>query len=285
MAKGVVEFKELQGAIVGELLAGGISGDVIIGAAAVYDTVDAGGDRIIPGAFMATLAEKRGKIPLKLQHTAEPVGRIVAHSDEPEALIIKGRFSKTTRARDAKTLFADNLIHGLSIGYVATGVRTGWEGGRKVRELTTIDLMEVSLVDSPMHPQAKLGSAGPVPIQRMRDLIVLAEAKGKQLGSAERRAVAEAKARISNTDLYHEFNKLETMIVAAGRTVDQELAELDAEALAIHKLRMRTDKSYARSQKALELEWLLSKAVQAHHPRDWVLGRLKNMQRQIEGVR
>src|SRR3990170_5962348 len=56
---GKIEFKELPGVVVGELLAGGISGDVVIGAAAVYNTVDAGGDLIVPGAFMATLAEKR----------------------------------------------------------------------------------------------------------------------------------------------------------------------------------------------------------------------------------
>lgn len=121
------------------------------GYAALFGKRDAGRDVIRKGAFARALAERQAPYPLFWQHRPDlPVGwvesvaederglRVIAHIDNPEggaALAVK---------RGAVT--------GLSFGYRARGFTRDQQG----RELTDIDLFEISLVTHPMQHGARV---------------------------------------------------------------------------------------------------------------------------------
>ena len=111
------------------------------GYAAIFDAPDHGGDIVRKGAFARVKPDAR--LPLLRQHdprqrigTVEQVGedeqglRIVAALDPPRAL---------------------KPGQGLSFGYRVRGSAQG-----TYRELTDLDLIEVSVVDHPMQPLARV---------------------------------------------------------------------------------------------------------------------------------
>ncbi|MCW1429158.1 HK97 family phage prohead protease [Novosphingobium sp. JCM 18896] len=121
------------------------------GYAALFDRRDAGRDVIRPGAFARSLAERRERLPLCWQHRPDQrVGwieravedarglRVIARLDDPE-----GRAALALRR---------GAIDGLSFGYRARDFRRDVKG----RELTGIDLFEVSLVTHPMQHAARV---------------------------------------------------------------------------------------------------------------------------------
>ncbi|WP_343061229.1 HK97 family phage prohead protease [Novosphingobium flavum] len=121
------------------------------GYAALFDKRDSGRDVIRPGAFARTLAERRQPLPLYWQHRpdqrigwVETVGedarglRVVAAIDNPEG--------------GAAAALRRGTVTGLSFGYTARQFRRDQTG----RELTDIDLFEVSLVTHPMQDAARV---------------------------------------------------------------------------------------------------------------------------------
>lgn len=105
------------------------------GYAAVFDAVDRSGDVIRRGAFGAV-----GRVPLLWQHGGAPVGVIEAIGEDARGLRVIGRV-------DAGVAVAPGS--GLSFGYRVKGARCGVR-----RELTALELVEVSLVREPMQPLA-----------------------------------------------------------------------------------------------------------------------------------
>ncbi|QYJ08643.1 HK97 family phage prohead protease [Qipengyuania flava] len=123
----------------------------IAGYAALFDRADGARDTIRPGAFSRTLSERRGPYPLYWQHRpdqrigwVETAGedarglRIIAQIDNPD-----GRAAKLLRAR---------AVNGLSFGYRARRYRHTPQG----RELSEIDLFEVSVVTHPLQSEARV---------------------------------------------------------------------------------------------------------------------------------
>ena len=123
----------------------------IAGYAALFDRPDSARDTIRRGAFVRTLAEKRGPYPLYWQHRpeqrigwAEIVGedlrglRVIASIDNPQ-----GRAAKLLRTR---------AVNGLSFGYRARAFRQTPQG----RELADIDLFEISVVTHPLQHGARV---------------------------------------------------------------------------------------------------------------------------------
>lgn len=118
------------------------------GYAAVFDRVDRGGDIIRAGAFAEAL-KAAGEVPLLWQHKAGAViGRIEHLSEDKRGLRV------IARVDDARAggLLRSGKVSGLSFGY---RVRETKSSGAR-RELIGLDLVEVSLVSSPMQPKARV---------------------------------------------------------------------------------------------------------------------------------
>jgi HK97 family phage prohead protease len=118
------------------------------GYAAIFDRPDKGGDVIRRGAFARAL-QRAAEIPLLWQHKAgSVVGRIEHLSEDERGLRVIASVSGQPAAR----LMEAKKIDGLSFGYRVREAKSG--GG--FRELIELDLVEVSLVASPMQPRARV---------------------------------------------------------------------------------------------------------------------------------
>jgi HK97 family phage prohead protease len=124
------------------------------GVGAVYNNVDLGGDKILPGAFKQTLAEGR-QIPVLWQHKSDqPIGAVKV-TDSPQGLMVEGQLlMDLPQAKIAYTLLKAKVINGLSIGYDT--VKSAMNGA--VRELQEIRLWEISVVTFPMNESAQVTS-------------------------------------------------------------------------------------------------------------------------------
>ena len=118
------------------------------GYAAVFGSPDKGGDIVRKGAFARALQTTR-EVPLLWQHRAGAViGRIEHLSEDERGLRVIGAL------RDARAagLIESGKVDGLSFGY---RVREAKSAGVH-RELVELDLVEVSVVASPMQPKARV---------------------------------------------------------------------------------------------------------------------------------
>lgn len=118
----------------------------IAGYAAIFDVPDRGGDVIRKGAF--DKVAKSG-VPLLWQHdTKQRIGFVESLSEDERGLRMIA-----TLDEDAPQSVRDGS--GLSFGYrVESMGRTGADGS--YRELTDLDLVEVSVVTHPMQPAARV---------------------------------------------------------------------------------------------------------------------------------
>ena len=118
------------------------------GYAAIFDRPDRGGDVVRKGAFARTLG-RAGQVPLLWQHKAGAVvGRIEHLSEDERGLRVIASLGDARLAR----LLETKAVDGLSFGYRVREARSA--GG--LRELTELDLVEVSLVAHPMQPKARV---------------------------------------------------------------------------------------------------------------------------------
>ncbi len=113
------------------------------GYAAVFDAVDRGGDVVRRGAFSGAPRA----VPLLWQHGGRAVGAVRVLGEDRHGLRVIGNVDEPRLA----ALVAKGAVTGLSFGYRAHGVRRG-----AVRELTEVELVEVSLVAQPMQRLARV---------------------------------------------------------------------------------------------------------------------------------
>ncbi len=110
-------------------------GERFAGYAAVFDRADRSGDVIRPGAFGAV-----GAVPLYWQHDPRRVaGTIEAIGEDARGLRVIGRAAGVMTGM------------GLSFGYRVRRMRQGTN-----RQLERLELIEVSLVRTPMQPLARV---------------------------------------------------------------------------------------------------------------------------------
>jgi len=123
------------------------------GYAAVFDRPDASGDIVRRGAFARALRQGGERVPLLWQHRPDvPIGRIEHLSEDARGLRVIGRLSAASVvAKEAAALLAEGAVSGLSFGYRVRGAKPGAH-----RELTDLELVEVSLVTMPMQPLARV---------------------------------------------------------------------------------------------------------------------------------
>ena len=122
------------------------------GYAAIFDRPDRGGDVVRPGAFAGALKRGPRAVPLLWQHEAgRPIGRIEYLREDRRGLRVIARLSESGAGREAAALLKEGAVSGLSFGY-----RVREASGANPRELTDLDLVEVSLVTFPMQPKARV---------------------------------------------------------------------------------------------------------------------------------
>ncbi len=120
------------------------------GYAAVFDRVDRGGDVVRKGAFAQAVKAGPERVPLLWQHRpAQPIGRIEQIAEDERGLRVVARLSP--QSTEAAALLKAGALGGLSFGY---RVRSAAHGIH--RELTDLDLVEISLVTFPMQPLARV---------------------------------------------------------------------------------------------------------------------------------
>lgn len=130
------------------------------GYAALFDQVDRGGDVVKRGAFIRSLTgaqsrpgEKR--IPLLYGHNPlKRIGEIEVLAEDAKGLrVIAALHDWTPAARSVAAMVEAGALTGLSFGY---RVQQMEQGPRGTRMLTDLDLIEISLVPTPMQPKARV---------------------------------------------------------------------------------------------------------------------------------
>ena len=122
------------------------------GYAALFDRPDRGGDVVRAGAFERSLKRGARGVPLLWQHRrGRTIGRIEYLREDRRGLRVIARLSDGEAGRRAAALLREGKVAGLSFGY-----RVRKATGRMPRELTEVELLEISLVTVPMQPKARV---------------------------------------------------------------------------------------------------------------------------------
>lgn len=122
------------------------------GYAAIFGRPDRGGDVVRAGAFAAGVRRGPGAVPLLWQHApGRPVGRVEYLKEDRRGLRVIGRLSNGAAGREAAALLKEGAVRGLSFGYRVREAR-----GEGPRELSELELVEISLVTFPMQPRARV---------------------------------------------------------------------------------------------------------------------------------
>lgn len=116
------------------------------GYAALFGRVDRGGDVVRAGAFARSLG-RGASVPLLWEHRGRAIGRVEYLREDKRGLRVIGRVFDARAA----LLVKGGAVAGLSFGYRVRSARGG-----AVRELTDLELVEVSLVSVPMQPLARV---------------------------------------------------------------------------------------------------------------------------------
>lgn len=123
----------------------------LAGYAALFGRRDAERDTIRPGAFARTLAERTEPLPLFWQHRADQrIGWVETAAEDDRGLRVIARIDNPDGGAGAA--LRRGAVTGLSFGYRARAFTRDAAG----RELTEIDLFEVSLVTHPMQHAARV---------------------------------------------------------------------------------------------------------------------------------
>lgn len=129
------------------------------GYGSIHGNVDSCGEKVMPGAFSASLAKhkREGSAVLMLwQHNPDqPIGVWEDLAEDAKGLWGKGRLiTEVQKAREVHALMKRKAIGGLSIGY--REIKVTPDGN--VRNLEELDLYEISPVSFPANRRARIES-------------------------------------------------------------------------------------------------------------------------------
>ena len=132
------------------------NGNRIAGYACAFGNVDLGRDRVLRGAFAASLRRRPAReVRMLYQHDpARPLGRWTRMIEDAHGLWVEGVLADAASAQDVARLLAGGALDGLSIGFRTITARhvSG------VRNIIRADLHEVSVVTFPMNAAARIHS-------------------------------------------------------------------------------------------------------------------------------
>ena len=172
------------------------------GYGAVYGNIDEGGDMITPGAAARSLASwsAKGGLPSMYYNHDRAKGAVGVWdkmSEDQNGLHVEGRIIglDTDEGKMTYARLREGAIKGMSIGYrvPAGGSKMGTgRPGEPRRWLKSIDLREVSVVDDPMNPLAKLAY-----LKSASALILDARGLEAALRDEHKMSIAEAKSLVA----------------------------------------------------------------------------------------
>ena len=124
------------------------------GYASVFGGVDSYGDTITPGAYAKTLEGRERPVQLRWNHYGPVIGKWTEIREDEKGLYVEGELTPGhSDAENAYALLKHEAINGLSIGY-RVGDSEEKDG---IRHLNEIDLIEISVVESPADLAAQVG--------------------------------------------------------------------------------------------------------------------------------
>lgn len=128
---------------------------VFSGYASVFGGVDSYGDTIIKGAYKNTLTNRKRPIAMRWNHFGGVVGKWTSIVEDEKGLYVEGELTPGhSLAQDVYASIKHGAVTGMSIGYRATKAVENDNGGADLHE---IDLIEISVVESPADIAAQIG--------------------------------------------------------------------------------------------------------------------------------
>jgi hypothetical protein len=123
----------------------------IEGYAALFGLADREGDVVRAGAFRDSLAAKRD-LPMLVRHDPRLVAGVWRIAEEDaRGLFVAGEIRRDAVAGHLAMRLVQRGVDGLSIGFRTRAARPLTHG----RELIAVDLIEISIVPTPMAPRAR----------------------------------------------------------------------------------------------------------------------------------
>ena len=121
------------------------------GYAALFGVADLEGDVVRAGAFRDSLA-RASSIPMLVGHDPRLVaGAWSGFEEDARGLHVQGRILRSAPAGGLAMRLMQRGVDGLSIGFRTRASRALTAG----RELVAVDLIEISIVPTPMAPRAR----------------------------------------------------------------------------------------------------------------------------------
>jgi len=140
---------------------------VFSGYASAY-AKDLQGDKIQPGAFARSIAQKRGQIPIFYNHDdGEWIGLSTSLAEDGRGLALTGQLFQNSAGQDAYQLLKGAAALGYRVGMSIGFTANDWDYGddSMIRTLKEIDLWEASLTPFPAQPKAFVSD-----VKRIREL-------------------------------------------------------------------------------------------------------------------
>ncbi len=130
---------------------------LIEGLASVFLETDQSGDRVRPGAFADSLKQVPA-IPMLWRHRNGAIaGRWTHLRETGRGLEVRGLVDHASRIGQLAISKTKSGLDGLSIGFRPRAWRYRPDGGR---DLISVELVEISLVETPMAPGARFRVVG-----------------------------------------------------------------------------------------------------------------------------
>lgn len=128
---------------------------VFSGYASKFGGVDSYGDTIVAGAYKKTLKKRERPVQLRWNHYGDVIGKWTRIEEDENGLYVEGELTPGhSKASDVYALLKHGAVTGLSIGYRPVQIRELGDGKRELKE---IDLIEISVVESPADNAAHVG--------------------------------------------------------------------------------------------------------------------------------
>lgn len=129
----------------------------IKGYASIFGNIDSYGDIIHKGAYESTLSEQGSRVKFCYNHNLEQVcGKINEIKEDNNGLYIDVDILPTSIGKDVAVLMEAKAIDEFSIGYRTIESHKSSVNGKDVRNLTKLELIEVSAVTRAANSAAKV---------------------------------------------------------------------------------------------------------------------------------
>ena len=126
------------------------------GYASKFNGVDSYGDTILPGAYAQTLENRQRPIQMRWNHFGPVIGKWTKAAEDDHGLYVEGELTPGhSVAEDVYASMKHGAVNGLSIGFRIPSGGSAKDG--KLRQLKRIDLVEISVVETPADLGARIG--------------------------------------------------------------------------------------------------------------------------------